>query len=278
MRYIDLDDLTFPEGWKEKAERLTNALKACANATERKAIIDKSANQIWKELKDHLALLSSDKCWYSEARDIMSDRDVDHFRPKKSSIDYDGQKYEGYWWLSFDYKNYRFSSEYSNRPRNAPDGSSRGKHDHFPLKAGSFRASLPTEDCRLEEPYLLDPVVVSDILLLTFDDTGAAIPNPIYSEDSWEHLRAKESIKRYHLDYRLIVEAREKIWKEVQNLIHQTDSWLNSEVEGPMIRGDIERNMRKLRKMVRKDAVLSSAAIASLRSSHINWARALAAA
>lgn len=128
----------------------------------------------------------------------------------------------------------------------------------------------------MEESYLLDSIVLRDTLLLTFDDTGSAIPNPIYDKNTWEYKRAKESIRRYHLDYRLIVQERERIWKEVQKLIYQTENWLNAPIKSPIVNIDIENNMKKLRKMTRKEAVLSSTAIASIKSSSAKWARELA--
>lgn len=279
MRFIDLDDLELPDGWEDKAKKKTDELKECSTPKGRKDLINKDSSQkIWKDLKSALAKLSHDKCWYSEAKDIMSERDVDHFRPKKESVDYDGTKYEGYWWLTFDYRNYRFSSQYSNQLRNNKEGKSRGKGTHFPLKKGSFRATNFTDDCRSEEPVLLDPTVLSDTLLLSFSDTGAAIPNPTYDEESWEYQRATESIRKYHLDFHLIVQAREIIWKEVQRLITQTDNWIKDDITGPMVKKDIEENMKRLRTMTKPKAILSATAIAAMQSSSVDWARKLAVA
>lgn len=277
MRHIDLDDLEFPEGWLEKAQKLTEELKACATAAERKVILDKTSSQrIWKELKENLAKLSNDKCWYSEAKDIMSDRDVDHFRPKGRVVDKDGTIYDGYWWLAFDWKNYRFSSQYSNQGRKGKDNILRGKRDYFPLKTGSYRATTPTDDCSMEEPYLLDPVVLRDTLLITFDDKGFAVPNPLYDDNSWENDRAEESIELYHLNYHRIVGSREMLWKQVQNLVHQINDLIISPTRSPMINKEIENKMRELKNLAKDSAELSSTAIASLKSCEAKWARALA--
>lgn len=266
MHFIDIDDLEIPDAWKQKAQKLTEKLKACTTVKERKDLIDKN-EKLWKELKDALSQLSNNKCWYSEAKDIMSDKDVDHFRPKKKTVDMDGKEYEGYWWLAFDWKNYRFSSEYCKRPHRGSDGITRGKHDYFPLKNGGFRATLPEHDYRLEEYYLLDPIVLRDTLLLSFDDTGKAIPNPIYDSNSWEYQRAHESIERYHLNYRLICQKREELWKMVQRTVNHVDQMLISpQKNSPIVRIEIETKMKELRKLAAYKSELSATVIASLKS------------
>ncbi len=278
MRFIDIEDLKLPDGWKEKAQNLTEQLKACQTAAERKKLISKN-EKLWKDLKDNLAKLSSDKCWYSEAKDIMSDKDVDHFRPKKKSVDIDGSEYEGYWWLAFCWENFRFSSEYCNRLHRGRDGKSRGKKDYFPLKKGSFRATGPEHDCRLEENYLLDPIVLGDTLLLSFDETGEAIPNPLHAPDTWDYQRAHESIDRYHLNYRLIRQKREELWKMVQRMVNEIEDMLASpQKNSPIVRSEIESKMKQLRKLASNKSELSATVIASLKSCDVKWARDLAVA
>ena len=48
---------------------------------KRAALFDKYA-ALWSELKPTLSRWSYDKCWYTEAREAVSDYHVDHFRPK----------------------------------------------------------------------------------------------------------------------------------------------------------------------------------------------------
>ena len=110
MRYIDLSKIEIPEGWLEKANGLAQQLNEVDSDEARDNIIAK--NQIWRELFVPLSNLSKGKCWYSEALDVMSDRDIDHFRPKgkaKNVEEIPRMDEDGYWWLCYDYENYRFS-------------------------------------------------------------------------------------------------------------------------------------------------------------------------
>ena len=73
-----------------------------------KAFIDANSG-VWGEIKNELLEMSHGKCWYSEAPDAVSDWHVDHFRPKKRALDEDKTEHEGYYWLAFDWKNYRIA-------------------------------------------------------------------------------------------------------------------------------------------------------------------------
>jgi hypothetical protein len=75
---------------------------------ERKESIEAHA-QIWRDLAEWLKGQSYGKCWYSEARETFSYWHVDHFRPKKKVKDLNGNEAQGYWWLAFDWHNYRLA-------------------------------------------------------------------------------------------------------------------------------------------------------------------------
>ena len=77
---------------------------------------------------------------------------------------------------------------------------------------------------------------------------------------AWAGEQLQESIVRYHLDHRLIVSAREIVWKNVQRLIDETDKLMNSAVKGPMNKDDIERKMKELRAFTKAQAELSATA------------------
>ena len=47
------------------------------------------------------------KMLVTEGRDICSHKDVEHFRPKKEAKNKDGTVRDGYWWLAFEYSNFR---------------------------------------------------------------------------------------------------------------------------------------------------------------------------
>ena len=114
MRYVDLSKVKIPKDWLEKAQKLQQELTGIIDIKDKLAHIDK--NPIWQDNSLFTVLNNAmdGKCWYSEAKDLMSDRDIDHYRPKKEAKDTVGKIRDGYWFLAYDWENYRFSSIYSN--------------------------------------------------------------------------------------------------------------------------------------------------------------------
>ena len=84
MRVIRTDKLLLPTGWEaDAAAALAKVVKlATASSTDRNAEIERHAAKTWRALKELLAALSHDKCWYCESRQDRSLGAVDHFRPK----------------------------------------------------------------------------------------------------------------------------------------------------------------------------------------------------
>jgi hypothetical protein len=119
MRHIDLERHKPDELWCKKSDELTKQLidlyeKGDIEARN-KLISDNSSH--WGEIKQWLLDLSNNKCWFSEARDIFSHMDVEHFRPKLEAKELDGTKRDGYWWLAFNYRNFREGGFLSNLAR-----------------------------------------------------------------------------------------------------------------------------------------------------------------
>ena len=83
---------------------------------ERNEYIDSNSAH-WGELKEWLKVLSKGKCWFSEVRELYSHYDVEHFRPKKEAKNLDKTIRDGYWWLAFDYTNYRLCGNVGNRKK-----------------------------------------------------------------------------------------------------------------------------------------------------------------
>src|SRR2546428_8652099 len=196
MRYINRDHLRFPNGWLRKAQAIYDSIK-CLSYEERSRVIDsRRAQQIWKELKAALAALSNGKCWYCEEHTSFGD--VDHFHPK-SKVEY-CDDHPGYWWLAFDWKNYRFACPGCNRLNTDNEtGTVGGKSCRFPLWVNQRRA-YSESDMLYEEPMLLDPVVGTDPRLLTFDEDGTAWPARNKETSYKEYQRAQISIEIYHLN------------------------------------------------------------------------------
>lgn len=196
--------------WLTKSQQLVvdlAALDAAGNRDERNKLIDANSAH-WGALKAWLLALSAGKCWFSEVRELYSHYDVEHFRPKKEAKALDASARDGYWWLAFDYMNFRVCGNVGNRK----------KGGWFPLKDGSLYSThgLPCEES--ETRYLLDPIDDDDVALVAFDEEGKVIPMPGVS--AWEQERVIETVKRLKLnEHAPLSEARRKIWQQINTLI-----------------------------------------------------------
>jgi uncharacterized protein (TIGR02646 family) len=271
MRYINIEDKTPPEEWCRKADELTRDLIKLDSPEERTKFIKR--HKIWKDLKEWLLELSHGKCWYSESKEIFSFYDVDHFRPKSRATQLDGTEREGYWWLAFDWRNYRISGSIGNRPHQGEDNKIRGKADYFPLKKGSPEATDHNCDLCDEIIYLLDPTDPDDPPLLTFDESG--YPKPAVPEGTWECERAKVTIELMHLDFRPLVDERKKKWTKCILLITRAQKLMEeqSKASSATKRAVLKFTLEELRKMSSEEVALSSTARACLLSSGLSWAR-----
>jgi len=260
MIHININDKEPPEEWCRKAELVTEQLRNL-NASERKKLTEKHSN-LWGELKDWLLGLSHGKCWYSEAREIFSHYHVDHFRPKNRAKQLDGTEREGYWWLAFDWRNYRISGSVGNIR----------KGDYFPLKDGSPVATSSECDLRDEVIYLLDPTDPVDPFLLTFDESGRPKPAVTETESKWAYERVMITIDLLYLDFPLLVDERKRIWNKCLRLISQAEN-LMMRSPGATINADLKNILRELREMISAEAELSSTARACLLSSGTLWVK-----
>ncbi|MEW5786408.1 MAG: hypothetical protein AB1899_01000 [Pseudomonadota bacterium] len=198
--------------WLAKSEQLVASLAkldAAGRREERNVLIDANCGH-WGELKEWLLALSAGKCWFAEVRELYSHYDVEHFRPKKEAKALDGSERDGYWWLAFDYMNFRACGNVGNRK----------KGGWFPLKDGSLCSTYADPCEESEARYLLDPIDDDDVSLLAFDEEGKVIPMPGASE--WEQARVKETVKCLKLNEHVpLAEARRKVWQEVDGLIDE---------------------------------------------------------
>jgi uncharacterized protein (TIGR02646 family) len=196
--------------WLNQSKQLVSdlaALDAAGKRQERNALIDNNRAH-WGSLKDWLLALSAGKCWFSEVRELYSHYDVEHFRPKKESKSLDGSVHDGYWWLAFDYMNFRACGNVGNRK----------KGGWFPLKDGSLSSTYKEPCEESESRYLLDPIDDDDVSLIAFDEEGRVVPSPDASD--WEKERVLETVKRLKLnDHVALAEARRSVWQKVDALI-----------------------------------------------------------
>lgn len=198
------------DAWLAKSKQLVAemaALEAAGKRDERNALIDANSGH-WGALKEWLLALSGGKCWFSEVRELYSHYDVEHFRPKKEAKALDGAQRDGYWWLAFDYMNFRACGNVGNRK----------KGGWFPLQQGSLCSTYAVPCEESEARYLLDPIDDDDVSLIAFDEEGKVIPAPGASD--WEQQRVQETVKRLKLNEHVpLAEARRRVWQTVDGLI-----------------------------------------------------------
>jgi len=219
MRRVSPDRVRrrLPATWIARANALVAQL-AGASILQRARIIKKNA-ALWSEIKDALWAAGGEKCWYSEVLLPVGEVEVEHFRPKGRLS---GEKFPGYWWLAFNWNNYRVASHLANTRRyDKLNSGLRGKGGYFPLQAGSrgaYSANPPANDplcIRCEIPLLLDPVNANDVRLIAFDQDGLPGPNLFHCREQPAIERVQRSIEFYSLDDSLLSARRADVWKRV---------------------------------------------------------------
>jgi hypothetical protein len=240
------------QAWLDKSAQLVAdmaALDAAGKQAARNALID--ANQShWTALKPWLLALSNGKCWFSEVRELYSHPEVEHFRPKTKARRLDGSTHDGYWWLAFDYLNFRICGNVGNRKKGV----------WFPLQPGT-PCSTSAKPCEESETrYLLDPINAYDVGLLAFDEEGKVAPAADTSE--WEQQRVAETIKRLKLNQHVpLAEERRKVWNKVDGLI-QDYIYYKSRCKGDnqVAEAMVNELCQRIREMTRPAAELSAVA------------------
>jgi uncharacterized protein (TIGR02646 family) len=257
MRHIPLKKKKPDDAWLKKAEKLIKELEDAPDKAARDDIIDDN-KKVWGELKQWLLSLSHDKCWFSEAKDCFSHFEVEHFRPKKTATDADGTTHDGYWWLAFDWRNFRICGNAGNRK----------KGTFFPLRSGCRRVRVGG-DLRTEDPQLLDPADEDDPNLITFDVEGNAIPVPGVS--TWDRTRVEYSVDRCKLDFPPLMDKRKTIWAEcwsrIQAYLVELQLYDESGGTNLIARTQSKEKANAIREMIREEQELSAVARACIISS-----------
>jgi len=263
MRFIDLDDFNPDPNWVVRADSVTNQLLAAANINDVHQIID-SNEALWGELKDALLSLSHDKCWYSEAKDKYSYLHVDHFRPKKAAFGIDKVDYGGYWWLAFDWRNYRVCGGVGNV----------NKRDKFAVSRN--KAIIPTDVWQDEIIYFLDPCEELDVLKITFNSNGEIMP---IHNIGWHYEQADYTIKCLKLNCKKLKEARKDVWVKCATLVLETQKLIQEDAlnSSAYKKGQIKEKLKQLREFVKPKSEFSATARACLKSTGIEWVMSIAA-
>ncbi len=239
---------------------------------ERNKAID-NRYEIWRDLKGRLKELSHGKCWYCESLTyrIIGGGDVDHYRPKNRVEEC--PSHPGYWWLAFDWRNYRYSCERCNRKdSDNATGTRSGKHTHFPLWNESKRISdeCDYDDLLEEDPLLLDPTVAVDPPLLTFEPDGTARPARDEQKFPVEYLRAEVSIRLYHLNHTELKEKRQfDTCYKVKDLVKKADKYFRrwqKDRSNTDARSSYQEVMEDLAKMINERTEHSATARATLKT------------
>ncbi|MER0396116.1 hypothetical protein ABRZ58_08450 [Vibrio vulnificus] len=273
MRYIDpnLIEQCKPANWDVNSQLWAQRV---ANAINKSQELDAIGTK-WKSFKPNMIKVFGDKCWYSEAPRIMTDFDVDHFRPKgavkktkkryaKRRVGKTSQKHNGYWWLAYEAKNYRYSCIYANRPRE--EG---GKHDYFPLLNEAARVWSPNTlaNHATEAPKLLDPCSPNDVTLLSYErNPGRVVSRYDKVSNPVAFSRVRESAKRYNLNSKTITGARLGVIKDVKAALLLLESvWGLPHQHQVTLAGSIRDMENKLVDACDRKSAFSASAVAFVR-------------
>lgn len=177
---------TPPQDWIDDAKAVTNQLRAATSETERSDIIKKN-ERLWTDnrIRDWLLKQFNNKCWYTEAFESVSPIHVDHYRPKGRVKDLDGKESTGYWWLAFDWDNYRISGHLINSK----------KSDSFPIVEGVRAIEFDVVTLKLEAPLLIDPIKEESRLVSYERDEDACVAVPSADISEAEKFRAEKTIE-----------------------------------------------------------------------------------
>ena len=227
MIYINFAELKLSEAWEKDAEE-AQWMTRCTCPTTRNMMVDAHSN-IWRDarIKNALKKLSNGKCWYCESKDLRADKEVEHFRPKNEVKERKGE-HKGYWWLAFNYKNYKYSCTFCNQIRvNKETKESFGKGTFFPIFNEDGRAMTYGDDHSSEDVCLLDPTLRSDTMLLSFNDDGSATPRHTKDKRKRLYERARISINLYNLNHPDIKEARLAVAEVIEGLIDDGEKYFD---------------------------------------------------
>ncbi|MFV5262723.1 hypothetical protein ACMUMS_04005 [Acinetobacter courvalinii] len=255
MRWICKEEVAecLTQAWRDTAEQAKAELIAAPDEASRKAILRSVAStNVWRGFYRLLPDTLKRKCWYCEAEDIRADMPIDHFRPK-NKVEGENQ-HDGYWWLAFDWDNYRCACNFCNSRRKF-DETEGGKACKFPLENPEQRVYSPAEQGNLvnELPSFLDPFNPDDEKLLWFDNDGYPIPKHGASER--QKVKVENSIDIFHLHETRIVRARNKLRLEVEELVGKIRN-----------KQDILAAKTKLKRMVKDTEKLSRTVVVYLRA------------
>ena len=259
MRYIDLENNPPADDWIQRADNLTQQLIDAGSENERNRIIDDNQD-IWGELKDHLRGLSGNKCWYSESKNDSAHCHVDHFRPKKRAIDENGDDQGGYWWLAFNWLNYRYSAPVENIR----------KRDYFQVNAN--KAKTPNDAIEDEDIRFLDPTDIEDPDKLAYTNEGLVTPKNS-DKTNRSYIQAEYTIRRMNLNKQEMKDSRKDKYFKTILLIQQTDRLMLQQARNfsPARKQTLNGKLKELLELASSKSEYSSAVRYCMKSSGLDW-------
>ncbi|MDX2112046.1 MAG: hypothetical protein SFY80_17595 [Verrucomicrobiota bacterium] len=276
MIHINLDSITPIPDWIQNAKDLTQILKQKADG-DRAEFINAKRVDTWgaPSLLESFRRVVGNKCWYSEVPLEGADPNIDHFRPKGDIREVDSQLQPtkvttpGYWWLAFEYRNYRLTSMHANQ-RRVDEETEGGKWNFFPVRGA--RAQMLCEWGEIDEDTLaLDPCSASDVALLWFDPYGTPCisqwrKNNITPED---RDRVRVTIWLYHLDKNEIKTKRaayiEEIRKDLQKANTSYLLWQNTVPKNRMAKNSFDQKVAEIRVKLADNAPFAAAKRCAVR-------------
>lgn len=172
MIFVNRDLSKVDAGVLADAKSAAEALAKITDPAARKEFIRQNGH-VWTAFRPALGEMSFGKCWYSEAAEVVSRYDIDHFRPKGKARISKTETSGGYSWLAFDPENYVLAGELCNQANREYSDTTVGKANWFPLQDPTKAATLEKPDHSAECPVLLDPTDPEAPTLLDFGEDGS---------------------------------------------------------------------------------------------------------
>jgi uncharacterized protein (TIGR02646 family) len=224
----------------------------------------------WTAMRPYLEELSFKKCWYVECQNPGTDDDVDHFRPKLSVEE--APDHPGYYWLAFDWHNFRLSCHRSNRPRrNVAARETGGKADHFPLIDPDSRAYKPSDKMEREDPEILDPTNPEDPPLITFIQSGEAQLSPKYKGFATAERRFESTRLLLHLNWPDFTDDRTRLYNNIVRLMDRGNREDEDKGPGSPASAAFKDIIRDLRRLMKPESDYSTAAVEYIKLFRHHW-------
>jgi len=167
-------------------------------------------------VRGELVDIQKNKCCYCETKDVRSNTDVEHYRPKTAYSEslIGSSMYPGYFWLAYDWDNLFLACQVCNQIF---------KNDFFPIEDNATRAQRNRLSINNEIPILIHPSIDNPEEHIGYRES---IPYGISSRGSWtiDYLgfgrldTRKDYTAKQKARIKLLVEERETYYNDMKLL------------------------------------------------------------